>query len=168
MVKLRRALATRRKAMAHDDGAAIVEFIGLSLVLLIPIVYLIITLGRIQAGAFAAESAARDAARTSVVTGIAALEDGQSTARATSLAFARAAAVSAVVIEDFGFDPQGDATVTLRCSSAPCFEQGSLVRADVDIDVPLPGIPGFVHAIAPLEVKISASASSPVDGLAAP
>src|SRR5690606_4476170 len=100
-----------------------------------PLTYLIVTVGRIQAGAFAAESAARDAARASVVTGVAALEDGESSATATSLAFERALAVSAVVIEDFGFDPTDEATVLLTCSSSPCFGQGSSVRADVDVHV---------------------------------
>ncbi|PKQ25947.1 MAG: pilus assembly protein TadE [Actinobacteria bacterium HGW-Actinobacteria-4] len=167
MARLRRALA-RRRSLADDSGAAIVEFIGLALLLLIPLTYLIITLGRVQAGAFAAESAARDAARASVVTGVAALEAGESPSRATSLAFGRALAVSSVVVEDFGFDPGADTTIELACSSSPCFNQGSSVRADVQVHVSLPGIPGFVHAIAPLRVTVSASASSPVDGLAAP
>lgn len=149
-----------------DSGAALVEFIGLTLVLLIPLVYLTVTVGRVQAGAFAAESAARDAARSAVVSGVAALEDGRSVPQAQSHAWARGAAVTRVVVEDFGFDESEHVSLALACSSSPCFEQGSDVRADVDVHVPLPGIPGFVHAIAPVGVTVSGTALSPVDGLA--
>lgn len=149
-----------------DAGAALVEFIGLTLVLLIPLVYLTVTVSRVQAGAFAAESAARDAARSAVVSGVAALEDGRSVSQARSHAIARGAAATGVVVEDFGFDESDDVSLAIACSSSPCFEQGSDMRADVDVHVPLPGIPGFVHTIAPIRVTVSGTALSPVDGLA--
>jgi hypothetical protein len=56
--------AKRRSDRPDDEGAAIVEFIALSLLLLVPLTYLVVTLSRIQAGAFAAEGAAHEAART--------------------------------------------------------------------------------------------------------
>lgn len=154
-----------RRASGPDDGAAIVEFIGLSLLLLIPLLYLVVTLSLIQAGAFAAESAARDAARSAVVGGVDALENGHSRTSATNVALNRAHAVSSVVIEDFGFDPQDDATVRLTCSSQPCLAPGSDVRADVQIRVALPGIPGFIDAVIPLGVTVHGNAISPVDSL---
>lgn len=154
---------TRR---SPDEGAALVEFIGLALILLIPLVYLTITVGRVQAGAFAAESAARDAARGAVVAGIAALEDGDSVGQARAHAWQRAGAISAVVVQDFGFEGSDSSSLSLSCSMSPCFDQGSVVSSQVDVYVSLPGIPGFVHTIAPVEVTVSAQANSPVDGLA--
>lgn len=156
-----RVTATRR-----DDGAALVEFIALALVLLIPLIYLIFSVARVQAGALAAESAARDAARSAVVAGVAAIEDGQSPSEATVLAVTRANAMSALVIEDFGFDATTDATVSIECSSSPCFAQGSTVYSSADVRVTLPGIPGFVTSRVPLHVTVNGTAASPVDGLA--
>jgi Flp pilus assembly protein TadG len=166
MDSVRRALRRRRAFAQADHGAAVVEFIGISLVLLVPLTYLIVTLGRVQAGAFAAESAARDAARAAAVTGVAQREQGQSAGVAVEVAVARGSGAAGVVVDDFGFDPHGDATVDFSCSSSPCFEPGGTVGADVTIVVALPGIPGFVSAVMPLEVPVSASARSPIDGLA--
>ena len=46
-----------------DEGSAVVEFIFLSLLLLVPIVYLVLALASVQSAAFAAEAVARDASR---------------------------------------------------------------------------------------------------------
>ena len=45
------------------------EFLGVSLVLLVPLVYLVLVLGRIEAATFAVEGAAREAARVYVAVG---------------------------------------------------------------------------------------------------
>ena len=47
----------------EERGSAVVEFLGVTLVLLLPLVYLVLTLGQIQAAAFAAEAAARESGR---------------------------------------------------------------------------------------------------------
>ena len=44
-----------------DRGSAVIEFIGLGLLLLIPIIYLVITVSRVQAGSFAVVAAAEQA-----------------------------------------------------------------------------------------------------------
>ena len=142
-----------------------VEFVGVSVILLIPVVYLIITLSIIQAGSFAAESAARDAARSAVVTGVAALESGESVARSTALARAAAANSVALVVEDFGFEV-GDASLALSCTSSPCFQPGSAVAVDVTVVVSVPGVPSWITRIAPMQISVSSQARSPVDGLA--
>lgn len=56
---------TKRRDKRCDDerGEATVEFIGLVAVLVIPIVYLVVALAQIQAGLFAVEAGAREAAR---------------------------------------------------------------------------------------------------------
>ena len=91
------------KRPPSDEGAAIVEFIALSLLLLVPLTYLVVTLSRIQAGAFAAEGAAHEAARTTVVTGSLRANTaprGGGHGRGSP----SADAAVALVADDFGFD----------------------------------------------------------------
>ncbi|NKY41663.1 pilus assembly protein, partial [Cellulomonas septica] len=58
--------ARLRGSGGRDDGSAVLEFLGVALVLLLPTVYLVLVLGRLQAATFAVEGAAREAARTAV------------------------------------------------------------------------------------------------------
>ena len=51
---------------ASEQGSASLEFITVGMVMLIPLVYLVLTMSAIQAGALAAEGAARQAARVFV------------------------------------------------------------------------------------------------------
>jgi Flp pilus assembly protein TadG len=143
-----------------DDGAAAVEFLALTLVLLLPILYLVVAVTRVQAGAYAAEGAAYAAARAAVVTGLDALDAGLEPAAATEAARESAALAAEVVAEDFGI---GAARVELDCD-AQCLSAGSTVRARVEIDVALPGVPAFVSAVIPARVTLDATAASPVDG----
>ena len=146
-----------------ETGSAMVEFVFLSILLLVPLVYLVVTLARIQAGAFAAESAAHDAARASVVTGVESREQGASNEVAMEHGAERARAAVSVALENFGFKAD-DSELTFACD-ARCLEQGSNVTADVTVTVALPGIPGFVSSAIPLGVEVSASARAPVDSV---
>lgn len=168
MTGLRDLVARRarraRQAAARDEGSAILEFIALSLLLLVPLVYLVLTLARVQAGAFAAESAANAAARSAVVEGVAEREDGASVSAAMAGADARASRAASLAASDFGFG-EDDASLALTCEGA-CLEPGGNMDAEVTITVALPGIPGFVRAWIPLEVEVSGSARAPVDSVA--
>jgi len=149
-----------------DGGGAIVEFIGMTLLLLVPLVYLVVAFSRIQAGAYAAELAARDAARGGVIAGVAVLDEGASRSQAIAVAERRANAVVGLTLEDFNFDVSKDGHLDLVCSPPPCFEPGSDVRASVEVEVAFPGMPGFVRSWLPLSVTVSAEAAAPVDGFA--
>ena len=153
-------------AKRGDEGGAIVEFIGMTLLLLIPLVYVIVTFARIQAGAYAAEIAAEEAARGSVVAGVAALDDGASRPQAVAAAERRADTVVDLAFGDFGFDASEDGSLSLRCTSSPCFEPGSEVVATVEVEVSFPGIPGFIQSWLPLSVTVTAEAAAPVDTFA--
>lgn len=148
---------------AGDDGSAVVEFVALSLLLLVPLVYLVVTLAHIQAGAFAAEAAAHDAARAVVVEGVDRRESGASVASAMASGSARAQAATAIIAEDFGFDAE-DASLQLSCDST-CLDPGGNVTASVEVAVPLPGVPDLFGGAFPLEVTVSASARAAVDSL---
>lgn len=161
-MELRDAPVDRR---GRDAGGAIVEFIGMAILLLIPIVYLIVALARIQGAAFSAEEAAQAAARGAVVEGVSALEHGASEAEAERRAVAWAEAAAVLSAQDFGFAP-ADVAVALQCSTTPCFLDGSVVDVSVEVTVALPGIPSGMRAWAPLGVAVSSSATASVDDLA--
>ena len=148
--KLRRRIIER--AGPDDAGSAIVEFLGIALILLVPTVYLVLVLGKLQAGAFAAESAAAQSARAFVIA--ADVEAGQ-----------RAAVASVrLALEDQGFDgTDAESALALDCSSVPCREPGSTVATRVQIDVALPLVPSFVRDVVPLSVRVSADHVAAVD-----
>jgi Flp pilus assembly protein TadG len=149
-----------------DAGGAIVEFLGVSLLLLVPLVYLILALGRIQAGTYAAEAAADAASRAAVVGGVTALDQGATVPAAIAFANRRANTVVDVVLTDFAFDMDSDAVMRLSCTSTPCFSPGSDVRAEVEIEVAFPGVPALIRSWLPLTVTVSAASTSSVDGFA--
>lgn len=158
-----RPVRCRTAPARNDDGAAMLEFIALSLLLLIPLVYLVVTMARVQAGAFAAESAAGEAARAVVVAGVRELENGSSRPSAMDRGERRAQAAVGIVVADFGFGSE-DASLGLDCQGV-CLSPGSDVTATVTMRVSLPGIPGFLSGSIPLEVEVVGSARSPVDTL---
>lgn len=134
-----------------DEGSSVIEFLGLSLVLLVPLVYLVLVLGRIEAATFAGEGAAREAARTYVVADSA--DEGAE----------RAIAAAGIALQDQGFDDDPAQALTITCSTSPCLAPGSDVAARIDIRVPLPFVPGFVRDVVPLEIPVSAERVAPVD-----
>lgn len=129
----RKAAAENPGPTADDPeaGSALVEFIFLGLVLLVPVIYLIVMAGQVQGAAFAAAGASESAAKVYVAAGDPAA--GEQQARmAAELAFA-----------DFGFEPEG-LLLDISCSEQ-CLAPGSTVTALVRFDVPLPlgsGLPG--------------------------
>ncbi len=153
----------RAVAGKPDEGGAVVEFLAMSLLLLVPLIYLVVSVSLVQAGAYAAESAAQGAARAAVVAGVEVLESGGTEAQAGDAAAARARAVTEVGVGDFGFTAD-DAFLKLTCSGDPCLAPGSEMQAEVTVEVALPGVPGFL-ADAGLTVTVTAQASSPVDDL---
>jgi Flp pilus assembly protein TadG len=121
----------RGRAPLHDDaGSAAIEFIFVGVLMLVPLVYLIVTLGLIQGQALGVEAGARHIARA------------VTTASDTEGAARRAREVRAAVTEDFGLDP---ATVELSMSCLPggaaCPSAGATVRVTMRARVALPLVP---------------------------
>lgn len=113
---------------SREEGSAVVEFTFLALLLMVPLVYFIITVGQIQGGSFAVVGAADQAAKVFV-----AQPDAPS---------AQAAAEQAAIIAlaDFGHDA-GQARVSTRCDPADCQAAGTAVTVTVNLTVPLPFVP---------------------------
>ncbi|WP_164737358.1 pilus assembly protein [Georgenia sp. SYP-B2076] len=140
-----RARTLARWLGGPDRGSAIVEFLGVSLLLLVPVLYLVLTLSRVQAAAFAAEGAAREAGR--IVAQAASLAEATARAeRAVELAFA-----------DQGFDVDGAGALVATCAADPCLTPGAVVQVEVGIAVALPLLPSFLDAAVPAEVPVTAT-----------
>lgn len=122
--------------VATERGSALVEFLGGTLVVLVPLVYLVLTLIQVQAAQFAVTGAARDAARL-VATGDPA-HWSVLTANALELAFA-----------DHGIDVDGSGVVSVSCA-ADC-APGDRVAVVVSVVVPLPFSPAGVGFTATAE-----------------
>jgi Na+-transporting methylmalonyl-CoA/oxaloacetate decarboxylase gamma subunit len=135
----------------RDEGNASVEFLGIALVLLVPLVYLVLLVGRLEAASFAVEGAARESARVAAA------------ADTAELGRARALEATTIALADQRFDDDPSQALTLTCSSQPCLAPASEVEARVTVRVPLPFVPGFVRSVVPLSVTVSADRVAPVD-----
>lgn len=111
-----------------EQGSAVVEFTFLAMLLMVPVVYFVITLGQLQGGSFAVAGAADQAAKVFVAQADAGV--------------GRAAAEQAVqlALADYG-QPAGNATLETACSSPDCTAAGSAVTVTVRLTVPLPFVP---------------------------
>lgn len=133
-----------------DEGSAIIEFCFLAVLMLVPVVYLVVTLGRLQAGAFAAQGAAREAARAFVTAG------DESSGRD------RADLAAAVAMADQGFRDPRQLTLTITCSPAACLAPGTRVLVSARLAVGLPAVPRLVSRVVPARLAVSAQQVSTV------
>lgn len=119
-----------RPLLSGERGSAALEFIGLGVILLVPLLYLVLALGTIQEQMLGVESAARHAART------------MSAATAQAEVAARADAAVRTAIEEYGMDP-GAVEVDVRCApvAAECPSAGATVVVTVTARVTLPFVP---------------------------
>ena len=136
--RLRAVGRVLRDRAADDRGSAVVEFVTLAVVLLVPLIYLVLMLARLQAGTYAVTQASTS-------------EDA---------APARAAAAADIAFEDQGFAGEGQLQVT--CTQTPCLTPEGEIRSTATVSVPLPLVPTFARDVIPLEVPVSATQVSVV------
>lgn len=153
IARLRAVLTWARHRLGEPErGSALVEFLGVSLVLLVPLVYLILTTARIQAASFAAEGAAREAGR--LIAQADSIEEGVSAAElGVELAFA-----------DQGLEVDGASALEISCSVPDCLVAGEYVSVQVSTGVSLPLAPDFLAGTLPTAVTITAEAMTAVSG----
>jgi hypothetical protein len=151
----RRAAAVGRRASgaadAADAGSAVVEFVTLGLLMMVPLVYLVLAMGRVQAASFAADGPARAAARAFVASSTEA--EGR----------ARARAAVRLGLRDQGFDADSAGSLELSCVASPCLSPGARVAATVTVEVVLPGVPKVVDGAVPTHVTVRATQVATVD-----
>jgi len=136
------ASSTRRTS---EQGSAIVEFTWLALLLMIPLVYVAITLITVQRSAYGATEAARAAGRAYIL----APDVGAATKRAVE------AAQLAMRDQGVSIEPSN---VEIRCEPTPqsCLQPGSSVEVQIRLVVELPLIP-TIYGHAPASISVDAS-----------
>lgn len=135
-----------------ERGSAVVEVL-LAVLLLVPLVYLVAVVGRVQAGTFAAETAAREAVRAVV------------TAESPGQGAARADAAVRVALRDQDL-PEGAGTLDIQCGQ-PCLTPGGEVAVVVRVAVPLPLMSEVLGSSVPAAVRVDAAHVGTVDRYAA-
>jgi Na+-transporting methylmalonyl-CoA/oxaloacetate decarboxylase gamma subunit len=140
------------KRPSGDQGSATVEFVGIGVLLIVPLIYFVVTMSRIQAASFAADSSAREAARAFVT----ATDDADGRRRA-------AIAVRLGLL-DQGFTDPRDVDLTLECESADtCLTPGERVQVRVQVRVALPAVPRFITSTLSTEITVRAGQTAVVD-----
>jgi hypothetical protein len=131
-------------ARAGEDGSAVVEFIFLAVLLMMPLAYLVLTLGQLQGGAYAVVGAADQAAKVYV-------------SQQDPAAAQQAAEQSVVMaVQDLGFSAD-NVKLVISCDGG-CLTPGSTVSARVSLTVPLPvvsAVPGVNLTAATLNASAS-------------
>lgn len=132
-----------------EDGTAILEFLGLAVLLMVPLAYVLLTVFEVQRAAYAVSSATREAGRVFV------------TADSTAQGEVRAFAAAGIVLRDSGLALQPGGLV-LACSADPCLTPGATVTVQLNHEVALPLAPPFGGA-APAAVPVSGTHVAVVD-----
>lgn len=135
-----------RSWTSDEDGSAALEFVTAGVLMLVPLVYLVVSLGVIQEQTLGAEAAARHTARVI----------GQ--APDAAAAAARGQAVLASIRSEYGM---GAVDVSLTCSPAggECPRAGATVVVTVQTRATLPLIPpiGGLDRLAAIPIEASAA-----------
>ena len=135
----------------HERGSAALEFILVGLVLLVPLVYLIVTLGLIQAQSLGAEAGARHVARA------------VSTAVNASDADGRADLVLDSVVREYGLDPRAvDVSVSCRPAGVECPSAGATLVVTLRTAVALPLVPPVLGLDRIARIPLEATAAQKV------
>jgi Flp pilus assembly protein TadG len=133
----------------HDHGAAMVEFVLLAVVLVVPLSYLVLAVFDLQREAFGANAATRESARVFV------------RAPSTVVGEERARTAAQLTLGDHGVDLDPSA-LTLSCSDTPCLTPGATVKVSYRSTVRLPFIP-VIGSRDLVSVPVVASHSQVVD-----
>jgi hypothetical protein len=154
----RRLLALLRNRLGQVEGgggsvaqagSAIVEFVFLAVMMMVPLFYFVMVLARLQAGAYAVSAASREAGRAYV------------TAEVAAQAPLRAQSAAGLAFADQGFDREG--RIEIRCDGAPCLRPEGRVQITASISVPMPLVPAFFSGLVPMRIPVSATHVATVD-----
>ncbi|MCW2818820.1 MAG: hypothetical protein JWR42_1607 [Marmoricola sp.] len=128
MSRLERSDRPGRSARTQD-GSALVEFVWLAILLLVPMLYIVLAAFEVQRSAYAASAAARSAGRAFV------------TAPDQASGYARARAAVRLAYADQRIDRAPSVTITCRPRPGACLTPGSVVVARIESSVALPLMP---------------------------
>lgn len=132
-----------------DSGSALVEVTWLTILLLVPLVYLLLSVFEVQRAAYGVTAASRAASRAFML------------APDEATAHARAVHAAGVAMRDQGLTlSRGDVGITCEPDPRACLQPGSVVVVSMGLDVALPLVPSFFGDQAP-SVRVSAEHRSP-------
>jgi len=120
-----------------ESGTALVEFVWLAILLIVPLLYIVLAAFETQRAAYAASSAARSAGRAFV------------TAPDQASGYARAEAAVRLAYRDQGIESQPDVRISCRPDPRNCLSPGSVVRAEIGSSVDLPLMPAALGSNTP-------------------
>lgn len=132
-----------------EAGNAPVEFIGWTVVLVAPVVYLLIALAQVQAASFAVASAADAASR------ILEVESGEA-----ALAHARTAV--GLALSDQGVDADPATALSVGCADAAC--TGAVVRVRAGVGLPVLAAAGVGRDVVVVDAERAVSLSADTGG----
>ncbi len=132
-----------------DRGSALIELTWLGILLLVPLVYIMLSVFDVQRGAFAVSAAARSAGRAY------ALADTDARGKADAEAVVRLA------FADQGLD-EAPVDVVIRCAPNPgnCHSGGSIITVSIHSRVSLPLLPSVLGGGTP-SFRLDATHSVP-------
>lgn len=129
-----------RATSRNQDGTATIEFVWLTILLMIPIVYILISVFEVQRAAYGVSAASKSASRAFLL------------APDPASAHQRADRAAKVALGNHGID---GANISISCEprGSGCLTAGSSVRVVVQMTQPLPLTPTFLgDQIAPITV----------------
>jgi hypothetical protein len=133
----------RGAGSAAETGSAVIEFVFLAVLMMVPLFYFVMVLARLQAGAYGVSAAAREAGRAYV------------TAPVSGQAATRAASAAELAFVDQGFAHEGD--ITIVCDGEPCLRPDGRIRITATVSVPMPLVPAFFSGTVPMQIPVSAT-----------
>lgn len=134
MTTLRSRLGAR---FSDDSGAAILEFTVLCICVIMPLVYVVLTIMQVQSAAYAVTAAAREAGRAIA------------TAPATADGLERARTAVRLALADQGIT--ASEALTVECPA--CWRSGGVTTVRVAIEVSLPLVPDVLGTISAVPVS---------------
>jgi hypothetical protein len=120
-----------------ESGTALVEFVWLAILLLVPLLYIVLAAFDTQRAAYAASAAARSAGRAFV------------TAPDQATGYARARAAVRLAYQDQKLDEVPGVRITCRPDPRNCLTPGSVVRAEIRSTIDLPLVPAALGSNTP-------------------
>ncbi|RJS45164.1 hypothetical protein [Nocardioides cavernaquae] len=128
----------RRGTSRDEQGSALVEFVWLGMLLLVPLVYVLIAVFDVQRGAFGVAAASRAAGRAYALADTDA--EGARQARAAAL----------IALADQGLDGHPfDLAITCQPGPPPCHARGKTIVVQIGSRVTLPLSPPALGGDAP-------------------
>ena len=137
---------TRRRG---EEGSALVEFTWLAILLMVPLLYIVLTVFEVQRAAFGVSTAARAAGRAFT----------QAPSESAAMRHATAAAALALRDQDLETDRR---SLAVACDPEPsnCLAPGSVVTVAVTYSVPLPLLPEVLGGQRP-SIRVEAEHTVP-------